>query len=146
MRVFIKSFTSFNSQFILIYKVLCEEFCTFQHCFVAKLLSRHRNRGQFHYSLTIYHINTICGLLLSLSGGSPPRRNVIKSHYINTFSWTSRSICWKTLEEVEYATLEWVDWCNNRRLLEPIWNIPIVEIEKQYYEHIEGSTMVAWFK
>ena len=31
---------------------------------------------------------------------------------------------WKTMEEVEYATLEWVDWFNNRRLLEPIGNIP----------------------
>ena len=27
---------------------------------------------------------------------------------------------WKIIEEVEYATLEWVDWFNNRRLLEPI--------------------------
>jgi transposase InsO family protein len=49
----------------------------------------------------------------------------------------------KTLEEVEYATLEWVDWFNNRRLLEPICNIPTAELEKQYYEHIEGSTMVS---
>ena len=31
---------------------------------------------------------------------------------------------WKSLESVEYATLEWVDWFNNRRLLEPIGNIP----------------------
>ena len=50
---------------------------------------------------------------------------------------------WKTLEEVEYATLEWVDWFNNRRLLEPIGNIPPVEFEKQYYEKIEESAMVA---
>jgi len=50
---------------------------------------------------------------------------------------------WKTLEEVEYATLEWVAWFNNRRLLEPIGNIPPVEFEKQYYEKTEGSAMVA---
>ena len=50
---------------------------------------------------------------------------------------------WKTNEEVEYATLEWVDWFNNRRLLEPIGNIPPVEFEKQYYEKIEESAMVA---
>ncbi len=31
---------------------------------------------------------------------------------------------WRNLEEVEFATLEWVDWFNNRRLLEPIGNIP----------------------
>ena len=47
------------------------------------------------------------------------------------------------LEEVEYATLEWVDWFNTRRLFEPILNIPTAEFERGYYEHIEGSTMVA---
>ena len=50
---------------------------------------------------------------------------------------------WKTVDDVEYATLEWVDWFNNRRLLEPIGNIPPVEFEKQYYEQIEGSAMAA---
>jgi len=44
---------------------------------------------------------------------------------------------------VEYATLEWVEWFNNRRLLEPIGNIPPAEYEKRYYEQIEGSAMVA---
>ncbi len=41
---------------------------------------------------------------------------------------------WKCLEEVEFATLEWVDWFNNRRLLEPIGDIPPVEFEQLYYE------------
>jgi transposase InsO family protein len=36
---------------------------------------------------------------------------------------------WRTVDEVEYATLEWVDWFNNRRLLEPIGNIPPAELE-----------------
>jgi putative transposase len=36
---------------------------------------------------------------------------------------------WRNLEQVEYATLEWVDWFNNRRLLEPIGNIPPAEFE-----------------
>ncbi len=31
---------------------------------------------------------------------------------------------WRSLEAVEFATLDWVDWFNNRRLLEPIGNIP----------------------
>ena len=37
-------------------------------------------------------------------------------------------------EEVEFATLEWVDWFNDRRLLEPIGNIPPVELEQLYHE------------
>jgi putative transposase len=36
---------------------------------------------------------------------------------------------WRSFEAVEYATLEWVDWFNNRRLLEPIGNIPPAEAE-----------------
>ena len=36
---------------------------------------------------------------------------------------------WRRLEAVEYATLEWVDWFNNRRLLAPIGNIPPAEAE-----------------
>jgi transposase InsO family protein len=43
---------------------------------------------------------------------------------------------WRSLEAVEYATLEWVDWFNHRRLLEPIGNIPPAELEAAYY----GST------
>ena len=41
---------------------------------------------------------------------------------------------WKTIDEVEYATLEWADWFNNRRILEPIGNIPPVEYELMYYQ------------
>jgi len=44
---------------------------------------------------------------------------------------------WKGRDTVEYATLEWVDWFNNRRLLEPIGNIPPMEKEKMYYEQVE---------
>ena len=46
---------------------------------------------------------------------------------------------WKTLDDVEYATLEWVDWFNHRRLLAPIGNVPPAEYEKMYYD---GSTPV----
>jgi transposase InsO family protein len=40
---------------------------------------------------------------------------------------------WRTLEDVEFATLEWVNWFNNRRILEPIGWVPPVEYEKEYY-------------
>ena len=44
---------------------------------------------------------------------------------------------------VEFATLEWVDWFNNRRLLEPIGHIPPVEFEQLYYQHQGTQAMVA---
>jgi transposase InsO family protein len=50
---------------------------------------------------------------------------------------------WKAVEDVEYATLEWVDWFNNRRLLEPIGNVPPAEFEMAYYRQLEESAMVA---
>lgn len=40
---------------------------------------------------------------------------------------------WRSFEAVEYATLEWVDWFNHRRLLEPIGNMPPAEAEARYY-------------
>ena len=50
---------------------------------------------------------------------------------------------WRNFEAVEFATLEWVDWFNNRRLLEPIGNIPPAEAEARYYAQIEEPTMAA---
>ncbi len=38
---------------------------------------------------------------------------------------------WRSFEAAEFATLTWVDWFNNRRLLEPIGNIPPAEAEKR---------------
>jgi len=48
---------------------------------------------------------------------------------------------WRGFEAVEFATLEWVDWFNNRRLLEPIGNIPPAEAEARYYAQ---SSELAW--
>jgi putative transposase len=50
---------------------------------------------------------------------------------------------WRSFEAVEFATLEWVDWFNNRRLLEPIGNIPPAEAEERYYAMMEQSAMAA---
>jgi putative transposase len=48
---------------------------------------------------------------------------------------------WRTIDMVEYATLEWVDWFNNRRLLEPIGDIPPAEKEIAYYSQLQESTV-----
>jgi len=40
---------------------------------------------------------------------------------------------WRHLDAVEYATLEWVDWFNHHRLLEPIGNVPPAELEAKYH-------------
>jgi len=50
---------------------------------------------------------------------------------------------WRTIDEVEYATLEWVDWFNNRRLFGPNGDIPPAELEMAYYRQREESAMAA---
>jgi putative transposase len=50
---------------------------------------------------------------------------------------------WRHMDTVEYATLEWVDWFNNRRLLEPIGDVPPVELEQAYYERLESQPQAA---
>ncbi len=50
---------------------------------------------------------------------------------------------WRSFEAVEFATLEWVDWFNNRRLLEPIGNIPPAEAEAAYYAQLEAMPIAA---
>jgi transposase InsO family protein len=50
---------------------------------------------------------------------------------------------WRSLEAVEFATLEWVDWFNYRRLLEPIGNIPPAEAEALYYAVQENLLLTA---
>ena len=50
---------------------------------------------------------------------------------------------WQGLADVEWATLEWVDWFNHHRLLEPIGYVPPAEYEMAYYRQLEESAKVA---
>ncbi|WP_156170716.1 IS3 family transposase [Croceicoccus naphthovorans] len=50
---------------------------------------------------------------------------------------------WRSFEAVEYATLEWVNWFNKRRLLEPIGNIPPAEAEERYYAMLDDKSVAA---
>jgi len=49
---------------------------------------------------------------------------------------------WRSLEDVEFATLEWVWWFNHHRLLEPIGYVPPVEYEEAYYRRQEAQDLV----
>ena len=50
---------------------------------------------------------------------------------------------WRNIDAVEYATLEWVDWFNNRRLLESIGDIPPAELEQAYYDQLDSQAEAA---
>jgi putative transposase len=49
---------------------------------------------------------------------------------------------WRGLDDLEYATLEWVDWFNHRRLLEPIGHVPPAEFEAAFHRE-EGPSRTA---
>jgi transposase InsO family protein len=50
---------------------------------------------------------------------------------------------WRNLEEVEFATLTWVDWFNHRRLLSSIGDVPPAEFEAMYYAAKTGPAKEA---
>ncbi len=50
---------------------------------------------------------------------------------------------WRSFEAVEFATLEWIDWFNHRRLMEPIGNIPPAEAEQRYYAILDAQAIAA---
>ena len=58
------------------------------------------------------------------AAGSSRRRSATRLRFVPRIS-----------SRVEYATLEWVDWFNHRRLLEPIGYLPPVEFEQLYYRN-----------
>jgi putative transposase len=50
---------------------------------------------------------------------------------------------WRGRDAVEFATLEWVDWFNHRRLLEPIGGMPPAEAEERYWTQTEHPATAA---
>lgn len=50
---------------------------------------------------------------------------------------------WRSLEHVEFATLEWVAWFNTERLLGPIGNVPPAEAEARYWANTEHAAIAA---
>jgi len=79
------------------------------------------------------------------ANGSRPRARAL-AETINGLYKTEvirRRSSWKTLEEVELETLNWFKWFNNRRLLEPIGNIPPDEAEEIFYINLNTLDMVA---
>jgi putative transposase len=53
---------------------------------------------------------------------------------------------WQSVTAVELETLSWVDWFNNRRLLEPIGDIPPAEFEVLYDQKLASPSAVAGLK
>jgi putative transposase len=120
------------------------------------LYDRGRGAGLVHHSDRGVQYVSIRYTERLAEGGIEPSVGSVGDSYDNALAETviglykteviNRRGPWRSLEDVEFATLEWVDWFNNRRLLEPIGHIPPAEYEEAYYQSQEGPVMVAALK
>ena len=99
-------------------------------------LVHHSDRGSQYLSIRYAERLAEAGVEPSVGSVGDSYDNALAETIIGLFKTEviHRRGPWRTLDAVEYATLEWVDWFNHRRLLEPIGNIPPAEFEAAYYQ------------
>jgi len=108
-------------------------------------LIHHSDRGSQYLSIRYTERLAEAGIESSVGSVGDSYDNALAETIIGLFKteviW--RRGPWKTIDEVEYAVCEWVDWYNHRRLLESIGDIPPAELEQAYYEQREGHAKAA---
>jgi transposase InsO family protein len=110
-----------------------------------KGLVHHSDRGTQYLSIRYSERLAECGIQASVGSTGDSYDNAL-AETINGLYKTElvrRHGPWRNNESVEFATLEWVDWFNNRRLLEPIGDIPPAEFEQEYYRQRESLAKAA---
>jgi putative transposase len=107
-------------------------------------LVHHSDRGSQYLSIRYTERLAECGILSSVGSTGDSYDNALAESIIGLYKseliW--RQGPWRNVEEVEYATFNWVDWFDHRRLLGPIGHVPPAEFEKAYYDR-EGSQTIA---
>ena len=84
------------------------------------------------------------GIELSVGSNCDAYDNALAESVIGLFKTevVRRQGPWRNLEDVEFATLEWVWWFNHHRLLEPLGYVPPVEYEEAFYRRQETQILV----
>jgi len=108
-------------------------------------LVHHSDRGSQYVSIKYTERLAGAGIEPSVGSVGDSYDNALAETVIGLFKTEviHRRGPWRSPEAVEFATLEWIDWFNNRRLLEPIGNIPPAEAEARFYAQSEELAMVA---
>ena len=108
-------------------------------------LVHHSDRGSQYVSIRYTERLADAGIEPSVGSVGDSYDNALAETVIGLFKTKviRRRGPWRGIEAVEFATLEWVDWFNHRRLFEPIGNIPPAEAEARYYAQIAGQAMAA---
>jgi putative transposase len=99
-------------------------------------LIHHSDRGTQYLSMRYTDRLADAGIAPSVGSRGDSYDNALAESIIGLFKTEviRRLGPWRHLEAVEFATLDWVDWFNTRRLLEPIGYVPPAEYEARYYE------------
>jgi transposase InsO family protein len=99
-------------------------------------LVHHSDRGTQYLSMRYTNRLADAGIAPSVGSRGDSYDNALAESIIGLFKTEviRRNGPWRHLEAVEFATLEWVDWFNHRRVLEPIGYVPPAEYEARYYE------------
>lgn len=102
-------------------------------------LVHHSDRGTQYLSMRYTERLTDAGIEPSVGSRGDSYDNALAESVIGLFKTEviQRKGPWRHLEAVEFATLEWVDWFNTRRLLGPIGYVPPAEYEARYYQQAE---------
>ena len=100
-----------------------------------KDLIHHSDRGVQYLSIRYTERLTEAGIEPSVGSKGDSYDNALAESVIGLFKTEviRNKEPWRNLEDVEFATLEWVWWFNNQRLLEPVGYIPPAEYEKMFY-------------
>lgn len=98
-------------------------------------LIHHSDRGSQYLAMRYTDRLTDAGLEPSVGSRGDAYDNALAESVIGLFKTEVIRLKgpWRHLEAVEFATLDWVDWFNHRRLLEPIGDMPPAEYEARYY-------------
>ena len=102
-------------------------------------LVHHSDRGTQYLSMRYTDRLADAGIAPSVGSRGDSYDNALAESVIGLFKTEviRRQGPWQHLERVEFATLAWVDWFNNRRLLEPIGYVPPAEFEAHYDEQVK---------
>jgi transposase InsO family protein len=108
-------------------------------------LTHHSDRGGQYVSIRYTEPLLEAGIKPSVGSVGDSYDNALAETVIGLFKTEviRRRGPWRNMEAVEFATLDWVDWFNNRRLLEPIGNMPPAEAEARYYASLEEPALAA---
>jgi transposase InsO family protein len=99
-------------------------------------LIHHSDRGSQYLAMRYTDRLTDAGIEPSVGSRGDAYDNALAESVIGLFKTEVIRLKgpWRHLEAVEFATLDWVDWFNHRRLLEPIGDMPPAEYEARYYD------------